>query len=117
MVATEIPFKFIPGNSQHLGARDEQQDSFGFSDPDDAEFVAHAGLLAVVADGMGGMAQGKMASKAAVDTFLRAYMSKTPGESIPAALSRALKEAASTVLSLGRENGLQDEIGTTLVAA
>ncbi|MGH9824410.1 MAG: PP2C family protein-serine/threonine phosphatase, partial [Blastocatellia bacterium] len=117
MVAAESAVKFIPGNSQHIGARDEQQDSFGFSDPYDTEFVAHAGLLAVVADGMGGMAQGKVASKSAVDSFLKAYMSKTPGESIPAALSRALDQAASTVLSLGRENGLQGEIGTTLVAA
>ena len=45
--------KVIPGNAQHIGARSEQQDSFGFSAFDDAGFVSHAGVLAVVADGMG----------------------------------------------------------------
>ena len=44
---------FAPGNAQAQGKRSDQQDSFGFSDPADAAFLVHGGLLAVVADGMG----------------------------------------------------------------
>ena len=58
--------KLRPGNAQHQGARETQQDSFGFSDLDDRPFVAHAGLLGVVADGMGGMAHGGPAGATAV---------------------------------------------------
>jgi protein phosphatase len=47
--------RIIPGNAQHLGSRKEQQDDFGFSDLDDVTFVNHAGVLAVVTDGMGGL--------------------------------------------------------------
>lgn len=105
-----------PGNCQHIGARASQQDAFGFSDKDDQAFVAHGGVLAVVADGMGGMASGGEASSLAVNAFLRAYMSKQSDEAIPAALSRALDAANQEVnaLSLGLD---EENAGTTLVAA
>ena len=50
--------RFLAANAQHIGARHSQQDSFGFADPDDQEFIAHAGFLAIVCDGMGGMEYG-----------------------------------------------------------
>jgi protein phosphatase len=43
---------FSAGNAQHIGARRQQQDAFGFSDPRDRRFKAHDGMLGVVADGM-----------------------------------------------------------------
>lgn len=108
--------KFPPGNAQHIGARSEQQDSFGFSDPDNRSFVAHAGVAAVVADGMGGMANGGAASQAAVHAFLMAYEAKEPEESIPDALLRSLNSANQAVLSLWRNAGAKESIGTTLAA-
>ncbi|HEX3093622.1 MAG TPA: protein phosphatase 2C domain-containing protein, partial [Candidatus Angelobacter sp.] len=108
--------EFVAGNAQHIGARPEQQDAFGFSDPGNHQFVTHAGFLGIVADGMGGLAHGSAASQTAVMTFLRAYGKKLPRESIPDALLRCLHEANNAVLGLAEKMAPQ-ELGTTLVAA
>jgi protein phosphatase len=105
-----------PGNCQHIGARGSQQDAFGFSDKDDLAFVAHGGVLAVVADGMGGMANGGEASHLAVRAFLQSYMAKPAGESVPTAMLRALDEANQAVITLSHQVG-EENVGTTLVAA
>ena len=109
--------RIIPGNAQHKGERNEQQDSFGFSDFENDEFVKHAGFLAIVADGMGGMALGKESSEIAVKTFLEVYAEKEVGESIPAALDRCLHRANRSVNRKAAEAGVEGEAGTTLVAA
>ncbi len=108
---------FLPGNAQHIGARSSQQDSFGFGDPDDEEFLAHGGFVAVVCDGMGGMEHGDAASRMAVRTFLEAYRRKTPQESIPNALERSVREANARVVEMAHELGAAESVGTTLVAA
>ncbi len=105
-----------PGNCQHIGARSSQQDTFGFSDKDDIAFVAHGGVLAVVADGMGGLANGGEASHSAAQAFLHAYMAKQPDETVPNAMLRALDEANQAVITLSRQVG-EGNVGTTLVAA
>ena len=109
---------YLVGNAQSIGQREEQQDFFGFTDPEDSTFAVHGGFMGFVADGMGGMAYGSEAARTAARVFLRAYESKTINETIPAALDRALLEANSEVLSLIREKGLSGgEVGTTLSAA
>jgi len=105
-----------PGNCQHIGARGSQQDAFGFSDKDDLAFVAHGGVLAVVADGMGGMANGGEASHLAVRVFLHAYMAKQADETVHTAMLRALDEANQAVITLSHQVG-EENVGTTLVAA
>jgi protein phosphatase len=109
-----VHFEF--GNAQHAGRRETQQDAFGFSDPADAAFVSHGGFLAVAADGMGGLACGDLASRAAVQAFLGAYAAKPPGEPIPAALARSLHAANQAVRAAQAAAGAE-ELGTTLVAA
>jgi len=52
---------------QAIGARKDQQDSYGMTDP---ALYAQQGVLALVADGMGGLANGKAVSAALVNTFL-----------------------------------------------
>src|SRR6516225_11406414 len=108
--------RFAPGNAQHIGARQQQQDAFGFSDPSDKAFVAHGGFLGVVADGMGGLTQGSEASSTAVRSFLQAYKLKTAKESVAEALTRSLLEANRAVLRVA-ENASLGEVGTTLAAA
>lgn len=105
-----------PGNCQHIGTRITQQDAFGFSDMDDKVFVAHGGVLAVVADGMGGMANGGEASHLAVRVFLQSYMAKQAAEPVPAALLHALHDANQAVVELAQQVG-EERVGTTLVAA
>ncbi|HUQ91416.1 MAG TPA: protein phosphatase 2C domain-containing protein [Bryobacteraceae bacterium] len=106
----------IPGNAQHIGSRQQQQDAFGFSNLANEAFRKHAGMLAVVADGMGGMANGDAASRCALKAFLQAYESKTEAEDIPDALLRAIHKANSAVYQLALEMGSADDMGTTLVA-
>ena len=108
--------KFAAGNAQHIGARPEQQDAFGFSDPKRNDFTQHAGFLGVVADGMGGIAGGREASLTAVHSFLAAYDAKGPAETITDALLRSINEANQAVVSLGRSKAEQNT-GTTLAAA
>jgi len=108
--------RFLPANAQHIGARSEQRDSFGFSDPEDRPFVAHAGIAAVVADGMGGLANGSAASSAAVQAFLKTYESKEPEESVPDALLRSIESANLAVTSVCRKSGGSYSAGTTLAA-
>ncbi|WP_169907694.1 PP2C family protein-serine/threonine phosphatase [Priestia abyssalis] len=107
----------IPGNAQHIGSRIEQQDAFGFSDISDSAFVHKFGSAAVLADGMGGLAGGKEASQLAVQTFLDAYMSTPSVESIGEKLLLACQAANSAVVGLARRMGLEEGVGTTLIAA
>ncbi len=105
-----------PGCCQHIGDRSYQQDAFGFSDKDDLAFVAHGGVLAVLADGMGGKANGGESSEVAVSIFLQSYMAKQTNESVQNALLVALQDASSAVIGLASEVG-EENVGTTLVAA
>lgn len=55
------------GNAQHRGARDYQEDSFGYTKLENA---ARDGFVAVVADGMGGMSSGDKVSAYTVSAML-----------------------------------------------
>lgn len=116
-VMANIKMNVIPGNAQHIGSRIEQQDAFGFSDISDSAFVHKFGSAAVLADGMGGLAGGKEASQLAVQTFLDAYMSTPSVESIGEKLLLACHAANSAVVGLARQMGLEEGVGTTLIAA
>ncbi len=107
--------RYSAGNAQHIGARQQQQDAFGFSDPADKTLAEHGGFLGVVADGMGGLTNGSEASGAAVRSFLQAYKLKTATESIADALMRSLQEANRAVLQVARDG--EGGVGTTLAAA
>ncbi|MEZ5351875.1 MAG: protein phosphatase 2C domain-containing protein [Bryobacteraceae bacterium] len=108
---------YIFGNAQNMGARAQQQDSFCFSNPQDHALASHGGILAVLADGMGGLSHGDAAAHTATATFLAAYSRKTHDEPIPQALERSLLEANAAVHSLARQYAADGELGTTLVAA
>lgn len=107
----------IPGNAQTIGSRDEQQDAFGFSDIEDEDFIGKCGVLAVLADGMGGLQGGREVSHIAVQTFLEQYEQSTDIKSIPEKLTTALETANENILIYADERGLTGQVGTTLVAA
>ena len=107
---------FRPGNHQHIGARKEQQDAFGFSDLSDAAFVQHGGVLALLADGMGGLQEGATASRIAVRAFIESYTKKSADETIENALDRSLRGTNKAVYTFAVERNLAGNCGTTLVA-
>lgn len=96
------------GNDQDPGARKDQQDSFGISN---AETIAKTGLLAVVADGMGGLSNGAEYSKVAVQAALQSFNTEKPEKSDEATMLRILKRARDAVSDAGLTGG-----GTTFIA-
>lgn len=114
-IITGLPVQI--GNDQHIGQRDSQQDAYGFSHLGDVEFARHAGYVAVLADGMGGLENGTWASTQAVTAFLDAYRMKTRDEAIDAALLRAATTANACVYEEAQRLHLEDRMGSTLVAA
>jgi len=104
------------GGYQDQGQRKEQQDSFGFFESNDNEFLRHAGKLIIVADGMGGLAQGKDASQLAIKKFIESYKSKKSDESVSIALLKALHFCNDSVYEYSENQGKDGKIGTTLVA-
>jgi len=70
--------------------------------------------MMVLCDGMGGLANGAAASRAAVDAALSGYSRKQPSEDIPSALNQAINEAHQAVCTICGEGG---SAGSTIVMA
>jgi serine/threonine protein phosphatase PrpC len=109
--------RIIPGNAQNIGQRKSQQDAFGYSDLHDEALTLKIGVLAILADGMGGLANGGEASRIAVQRVLDTYSSQVlAGATIPQALDQAVAAADAGVVAVARDHGQIGNVGTTLVA-
>ncbi len=108
--------KLVPSNYQHIGARENQEDSFAISDLLRGEFDNNHSVLAVIADGMGGLALGEEASQVAVNKFIGEFESDGYSSSIYDRLRQALLSANAAVYDLAYGGGRREDIGTTLVA-
>ncbi|MDR0904708.1 MAG: serine/threonine-protein phosphatase [Oscillospiraceae bacterium] len=97
-------------NQQHIGTRERQEDSFGLVNPFDVTAIRRDGLLAVVADGMGGMEDGAAVSEAAVEMCREAFAELDRGGDIPAQLRSAVREIDRRLYARFAGRG-----GTTLV--
>lgn len=106
----------IPGGAQHIGAREDQQDSFGFSDFENEDFVKKSGVMAVLADGMGGMSNGAEAGSTAVRVMLQQYMSRDSAEGISETLEKALLASNEAVIDVAKNAGMEWGVGTTLIS-
>lgn len=104
------------GCAQYIGSRDNQEDSFAFSDLNDSELIDDCGFIAAVADGMGGLAFGSEASAIAVSSISDVYTNKTKAEPTPSALLRAVRAANESVRMMSEYNGAYGNAGTTLVS-
>lgn len=103
---------YVPANLQGVGRRAGQEDAFAFANALDHEAVAREGLLAVVADGMGGMQGGKTASEAVTASLVRSFKDFTAEEDPGRQLERAVRAASGEVFRRLRGAG-----GSTVVAA
>ncbi len=109
-------FSLKIGNAHHIGARENQQDSFGISDIGNSALCMEKGVLAVVADGMGGLANGAQISATVTSVMLRSFEAQRAGtdcsEELLAMLGRANDEVNRFLSS-----GAQEQSGSTVVAA
>ena len=104
--AAELPIapltaagSYLVGNLQGQGRRGRQEDAFCFVNAMDDEAIRREGLLAVLADGMGGMEGGKLASEAVTASFRSAFPGR--GEEEPGIwLERQLHAADEQVYRL-----------------
>ncbi len=101
---------FSFGNMQHQGRRDYQEDSFGFSDISDPELVAKRGILAIVADGMGGLKNGKSISERAIQKFRKSFVKFSPSGDIPRQMLALVMETNHDIYETDKQKG-----GTTLL--
>lgn len=100
------------GNVHHIGRRKAQQDAFGVSPLADVGLIARKGVLAVVADGMGGLQNSGEISKAMVRGALSDFAHTPDGQRkmLLSILAEANKKVDEQFSGLG-------SIGTTFIAA
>ncbi|MFG3433557.1 PP2C family protein-serine/threonine phosphatase [Lysinibacillus fusiformis] len=98
--------KIYIGNGQTIGRRDEQDDYFSTAE------TAH-GTMAVLADGISGLANGRMASTIAVTTFIEEFKKLGSLNQLQDFLNKAAMASNHMIVeNLNGSNG-----GTTLVTA
>ena len=104
---------FSVGKVHDIGKRKDQQDSFGVSDAEDPELYTENGLYAVVADGMGGLADGGRVSYEVVKTGLGMFYDELKSETPQVKL---LKTAVKINRNVNRMlAGQTQRSGSTLV--
>ncbi len=96
--------------------RDNNEDSFGYWEPEDDQLFLRKGRLAVVADGMGGYEGGQEASRLAVETILAAYRD-FGGDDPQQALVEALQAAHEQIRRYSFAHPGLRGMGTTCTAA
>ncbi|MCQ4022115.1 MULTISPECIES: PP2C family serine/threonine-protein phosphatase [unclassified Ruminococcus] len=97
-------------NLQGLGSRQAQEDSFAFANSADVTKIREKGLLAVVADGMGGMKDGKLASETAIQSIRSDFDNFECNKDLPGQLCDTLYNASEKVYS-----SLEGEGGSTAI--
>ena len=98
-------------NIQGVGTRTGQEDSFAFVNAMDVTRIREQGLLALMADGMGGMADGKLVSNTAVSLLLEEFQKMDRSRDMARQLRESIYRANDALNRQFRGNG-----GTTLVA-
>jgi len=96
--------------------RQNNEDSFGYWEPDDDQQFLRKGRLAVVADGMGGYEGGQEASRMAVETLMAVYRD-FDGDGPQEALVEALQAAHEQIRSYSFAHPELRGMGTTCTAA
>lgn len=99
------------GNVHNIGKRNYQQDAFGVSPLQDEKLRHSRGVLAVLADGMGGMTNSGELSQAAVLAALRSF------PQAPGGTGETLASVAHSVLDMVQKCFTGSGSGSTLVLA
>ena len=104
----KTPTNIIPYIAQHIGNRKEQQDSFVYSDVND-DLGNKIGAIGILADGMGGYKNGRLASKVGSEEFFNHYVKVFDGN-VNSAIVKSLYHSNAAVRKV-------EDSGTTIVGA
>lgn len=96
---------------QGIGTREQQEDAWTLINATDVTQIRNMGLLAVVADGMGGMSNGTLASSTGIRILSDDFQKMDRTMALEPQLTRSLCRAAEEVHGLLRGSG-----GSTMVA-
>ncbi|HVB33098.1 MAG TPA: protein phosphatase 2C domain-containing protein [Patescibacteria group bacterium] len=97
--------------------REHNEDYIGHAVPQTPSQAKTRGWLFALADGVGGQAQGEVASRTAVEAVLAGFRKASEGEPLAPLLGRLVEEANRLVLDAAREAGPSGAgMATTLVA-
>ena len=96
--------------------RKENEDSFSYSIPFNDEIRKEYGSIFVVADGVGGTANGKIASKITCHSLIKSYFLQPRELSIDQRLKRAVEKTNELVLKKAQELN-SPEMASTVTAA
>jgi len=106
----------VSGQSDIGCLRKNNEDSFGYWEPEDDEIFHRKGRLVIVADGMGGYEGGQEASRLAVDTLVEKYRDYE-GDDPQHALIAGLQAAHEEIRRYGMDHPALLGMGTTCTAA
>ncbi len=99
-------------------SRTQNQDAIGRLTPTDPDVLHRWGEIVVLADGVGGLPAGDLASQYAVSTILSSYYDEEYTDDDPARrLARAVAEANHVVYQEGQAQTPPSKMATTVVAA
>ncbi len=109
IASEEGALSYLVSNLQQLGKRSSQEDSFALINALDVNAINEKGLFAIVADGMGGMKNGKLVSEEAVTGFVQRFHNLDREVDIPTQLLESIHNI-NELLS----NKFKGEGGTTV---
>lgn len=119
------PEAFRGGNEDNFYVDDDLTDSTtNKADQDEIIELGNLGMLMVVADGMGGMNAGEVASQIAIDTVRKAFTQSTISDAIAATaqtrqkyLEHVIKTADTHIKSEDRKDRSREGMGSTIIMA
>lgn len=95
--------------------RDHNEDFLGYFVPQSPEEARGRGWVFALADGVGGQADGEVASRLAVERVLEGFRSTALGDSLLSSLPRLIQAANSEIYEFGLKAGQAGNIATTIV--